>query len=299
VNDSPSQPSHPPRRARGSLLVVLLGCVLVATFGTLGAWAGPADPAAPGLLYDASADSPDPPGWQPTAGNPGPEWASTTERRGREYMTQRITPSEGPVLEGTHAYRLETRGEDDGAYDEDYDCDCERAELANGNPTRAGYGGRLLGEGDDVYYGFALFLPSSHVLGEWQTYFQSKSVAPSGVPETALHIERGRWTLGNYDEPSRHIRKSPFAVASRGGWHRFVIRIRYSSSYSKGIQEVWHAEGAGGPLTKKVSRVTHTLERGKANHPRVGYYHSPLRGRTSHVFLDAFRAGRTFSSVAP
>jgi hypothetical protein len=258
-----------------------------------------ADPRDAGLLYDASADAPAPAGWGVEAGNPGPEWASTTERPGRPWMTQRIGRDEGPVLEGSHAYRMETRGGDEGAYDSDFDCDCERAELANGNPTRPGYERRLLREGSDVYYGFALYLPREHILGEWQTYFQSKSVAPADLPESALHIERGRWTLGNNDEPRRRLGVRVIAPATKGVWHRFVIHIRYSSSYGRGRQEVWHAAGPSGPLRKVVSRRTHTLERGKANHARVGYYHSPLGGRTSYVIVDAFRAGRTYRSVVP
>ena len=249
-------------------------------------------------IYDAAADTDSPGGWQVRAGRPGPEWASTTERPGRPYMTQRISSTQGPVFDGGNGYRMETRGRDYGAYD-DATCDCERAELGNGNPSRSGFGDRLLGEGDDVYYGFAIHLPRDHVFGDWQVYWQSKSIAPAGSPENALDIRDGQWQLANNDEPSTSIRTSPIAPATTSVWHRFVIRIKYSSDYSKGRQEVWHAEGRDGALTKRISATTHTLEKGKASHARVGYYHSPLKGRTSHVFVDAFRAGRTFTSVAP
>lgn len=249
-------------------------------------------------IYEAGADTDSPGEWQVRAGRPGPEWASTTERPGRPYMTERITASEGPVFDGQHGYRVETRGSDHGAYD-DASCDCERAELGNGSPTRAGFEDRLLVEGDDVYYGFAIYLPRSHVFGDWQVYWQSKSVAPAGYPENALHVRDGRWELDNNDEPSKLIRSSPIAAVTKGVWHRFVIRITYSSDYSKGKQEVWHGEGRGAALTKRVSVTTHTLEKGKASHSRIGYYHSPLDRTTSRVFVDAFRAGRTFTSVAP
>lgn len=213
-------------------------------------------------------------------------------------MIQRIRATQGPVFDGTHGYLVETRGSDYGAYD-DPSCDCERAELANGNPTRSGFEDRLIREGDDVYYGFAIRLPRAHVLGDWQVYWQSKSIAPAGSPENALHIRDGQWQLTNDDEPSTSIRVSPIAPAGREVWHRFVIRIKYSSDYSKGRQEVWYARGRRATLAKKVAVTTHTLERNKASHVRIGYYHSPLRGRTSRVFIDAFRAGRTFTSVVP
>jgi len=193
---------------------------------------------------------------------------------------------------------METRGRDHGRYD-DASCRCERAELANGNPLRAGYENRLAREGDDLYYGFAIYLPPSHVFGRWQVYWQAKSVAPAGSPENALNVEGGRWRIHSNDEPSTPLRRSTIAPARRGVWHRFVIRIRYSSSYSGGVQEVWHAEGRGAPLRQKVSVRTHTLEAGKPSHVRLGYYHSALAGRTSRVYVDGFRAGRSFSSVAP
>jgi len=249
-------------------------------------------------IYDSGADTDAPSGWQVRSGRPGPEWASTTERGGRPYMTQRISTAEGPVFDGGYGYRMETRERDFGAYD-DASCECERAELANANPTRSGFEDRLLGEGDDVYYGFAIYLPRRHVFGRWQVYWQSKSVAPAGSPENALHVQDGQWQLANDDEPSTSIRTSPIAPAGKGVWHRFVIHIKYSSDYSKGRQEVWHAKGRDGTLTRRVSVTTHTLEKDKAGHVRLGYYHSPLKGRSSHVFVDAFRAGRTFTSVAP
>lgn len=263
-----------------------------------GATAAGQDPVAAPPIYDASADTPSPRGWGVSASSPGPEWASTTERPGRPYMTERITRSRGPVYEGGYGYRMETHGSDHGRY-EDSSCGCERAELANGNPLRAGYADRLAREGDDLYYGFAIYLPPSHVFGRWQVYWQAKSVAPAGSPENALSVQNGRWRLENNDEPSTHIRTSPVAPARRGVWHRFVVRIRYSSNPSQGIQEVWHAEGQGAPLRQKVSVRTHTLEAGKPSHVRLGYYHSALGGRTSRVYVDGFRAGRSFSSVAP
>jgi len=213
-------------------------------------------------------------------------------------MTERITRSTGPVYEGGHGYRMETRGSDHGAYD-NASCGCERAELGNGSPTRSGFGNRLLGEGDDVYYGFAVYLPRDHVLGAWQVYWQSKSIAPAGRPENALQINGGQWRLDNNDEPSTSIGVSRIAPATKGVWHRFVIRIKYSSNPSEGLQEVWHAEGRGAPLKREVSVRTHTLEAGKPSHARMGYYHGALRGRTSRVYMDGFRAGHSFSSVAP
>jgi len=263
-----------------------------------GATAGGQGTVASPLIYDASADTPSPRGWRVNATSPGPEWASTTERPGRPYMTERISRSRGPVYEGRYGYRMETHGSDHGRYD-DASCRCERAELGNGNPLRGGYENRLAREGADLYYGFAIYLPRSHVLGRWQVYWQSKSVAPAGSPENALAVQGGRWRLVNNDEPSTPIRSSSVAPARRGVWHRFVIRIRYSSSYSQGLQEVWHAEGRGARLGQKVSVRTHTLEAGKPSHVRLGYYHSALGGRTSRVYVDGFRAGRSFSSVAP
>ena len=273
---------------------------IVATLALLGGGATAAGQGEVALppIYDASADTSSPIGWRVGAASPGPEWASTTERPGRDYMTERITRSGGPVYEGRHGYRMETRGSDYGRY-EDASSGSERAELANGNPLRAGFGDRLAREGDDLYYGFAIYLPRRHVFGRWQVYWQSKSVAPAGSPESALHVQDGQWQLDNNDEPSTNIRTSSIAPATRGVWHRFVIRIRYSSDYSQGVQEVWHAEGRGAPLGQEVSVRTHTLEAGKPSHVRLGYYHSALRGRTSRAYVDGFRAGRSFSSVAP
>lgn len=271
---------------------------VVAALAVLGSGASAAGQGAAPPIYDASADSPSPNGWRVSAASPGPEWASTTERPGRPYMTERITRSRGPVFEGKYGYRMETHGSDHGRY-EDSSCGCERAELANGNPLRAGYENRLAREGDDLYYGFAVYLPRSHVLGRWQVYWQSKSIVPSGRPENALHVQDGRWQIENNDEPSTPIRTSPIAPATKGVWHRFVIRIRYGAGYSQGMQEVWHAAGRGTPLRQKVSVATHTLEAGKPSHVRLGYYHSQLGGRTSRVYVDGFRAGRSFDAVAP
>lgn len=254
----------------------------------------------PELIYDGSADTPTPTGWQVNAGDPGPEWASSTERTERSYMVERITPSQGPVFEGTHGYMMETRGSDYGNYDNST-CICERAELGNANPGRAGFENRLLGEGDDVYYGFAVYLPTNMTLADWQVLWQSKSIAPAGWPESALHVDddNGRLVIDNNDEPGTWIATRDIDPATKGVWHRFVIRIKYSSNYSIGKQEVWHAEGTTAPLLKRVSATTHTLEAGKPNHARVGYYHKVQPGVTNKVYIDGFRAGRTFNSVVP
>lgn len=242
------------------------------------------------IIWDASADSPG--SWDYNHLDPGPEVASTTERSGRPWMTQRVTSL---VAEGTHASRFETRGTDLGEYDDPV-CKCERAEIAMGNPSRPGYE-TITADGTIRYYGFMVYVPTSTAYASWQVLFQSKSNAPAGWPETSLIVRENQFQLDNNDEPNTWISTTPIAPATKGVWHRFVIGIKYDPSYSGGFQKVWHAEGQTAPMTLKLDQITHTKEAGKANHVRWGNYHAPLSG-TSVIYHDGMRAGTSPQAVA-
>jgi hypothetical protein len=226
------------------------------------------------------------------------QWASNTMRAGHPWMIQAVGNGPVPVFEGQYAYRFETRTGDAGPSDP---ARKQRAELGMGNPGAPGY--PLIDEGDEQYYGYAVRFPTGFPLGDWQVVSQWKKTAPAGWPELEMDVTpHGMFIGNNYgttDGGGSLIGNYPIGPLRTDRWIRFVVHIKFHSDPSVGFVEVWRGEGSGPMSLVLPKRFTHThYGRGSQSHARIGLYRSANRA-TGVVYIDGYKCGRTFGSVAP
>jgi hypothetical protein len=265
-------------------------------------------PTPPTALWTADADTPG--SWDVSASNAGPEWASTTERSDRPGMVTRECGTAN-VRQGNCVYRFETFPGDGGPFDAGRNV--VRAELGQGNPGRAGFEDRQDPYGSDRYYGMyikrSLFPTPTSSSGQ-QAGMQIKANAPSGAPLIETHLWEGRSSLqvsiNNWhttpDASGDFSRALALGnhVESVGQWYRWVIHVKYAD-YPNGVIEAWFGPDDGSPLVKMVD--DHSAETSMSdhrnNHMRIGIYGGDDGRSHRLVFIDGFRAGTSYASVAP
>lgn len=226
------------------------------------------------------------------------QWASHTMLPGHPWMIRTVHSGQGPVFEGAYSYRFETRRGDAGPFDP---ARKQRAELGMGNPSAPGY--PLINEGDEHFYGYAVRFPAGFPLGDWQVVSQWKKTAPGGWPELELNVTPNGMFIGNNygttDGGGSLIGNYSVGPLKTGRWIKFVVHIKFHSNPSIGFVEVWRGEGRGAMSLVLPKRFSHThYGRGSRSHARIGLYRS-ANPVTGVVYIDGYKCGRTFESVAP
>ena len=153
--------------------------------------------------------------------------------------------------------------------------------------------------GADVYTGFALYLPNgfpyvpnhyANNIVEWH--------ATGGMDQAPIHFlldgyQSGAFTLDLHTAPTGY---SPirwkFGDLATGRWVNFVFRVKWASD-NNGIVEGW-MDGE-----KKFSYTGRTWGSGvSAVYPMAGYYRAN-HNANAVMYIDAFKVGTSYSSVAP
>jgi hypothetical protein len=227
----------------------------------------------------------DPPGPQPCPDSTAPDRAAPKIRR-----------VASPVAQGRYAYAITVAPGDD--------CHGERAELAQGNPSRPGFENRVFRDGDERWIAFQVRLGSDFDIRDvaWRVIAQFHEPGGDyGPPALSLDVQDGEFELFRADRnvPSDDTVELWHAPAPKGRWVRFLLHVRFSPDPDTGFVELYGNPAGGG--VRQLLRVPRTFTMRKdANgqgvplHARIGIYRDP-NGHfgTETVYFDGYTVATT------
>ena len=204
----------------------------------------------------------------------------TQWRDAQEESDDRIQVVQSPVRQGRFASRHEVR-EGDSVYGG------ARAELAEDKRLK-------LVPGSDLYFG-------------WSTYFSPDFPSPD---ETQGHSSFVQWKDDGTGGPpaSMSTREDRIGLRAddvnrwsipltRGVWHDFVVRMKFSSDASVGFAEITY-NGVPQRFTNGQLRFHYaTLKSGEDSYLKLGYYRSETIKPTGVVYHDGMRVGTSAEAV--
>ena len=192
----------------------------------------------------------------------------------QETAADRIQIVPDPVRQGRYASRHEVR-QGDSLYGG------ARAELLWGDDRRL-----TLTEGKEYVFQwssyFAPGLPSPDPNQGHSSFVQWKAQGTGGPPTAmSLRGERIALRVSNVDRWAIPL--------TRGVWHDFSVRMRFSSNPSVGFAEVTH-NGVPQRFDNGQTRVNYaTLDAGKSSYLKLGYYRAAAIQPVGVVFHDGMR----------
>jgi LysM repeat protein len=157
---------------------------------------------------------------------------------------------------------------------------------------------QALREGNEYWFGLRTRLSQSYPAGStWQLIAQWKNDG-TGSPPVQLAAQGGRYTLVGHNSGGgvayRHdLGIAPGGPIRVGEWEKWAIRIRFSSSASSGLVEVWRN---GEQVLAPTARPT--LYSGRTSYAKVGYYRDEGIGADSWVEHDYYRIGTSRGAVS-
>jgi polysaccharide lyase-like protein len=239
--------------------------------------------------------------WKADAERPAErEWASMRAEAGGPApctnafpsvaATPRIHRSSTVVAQGRHSYAITAVPGDQ--------CDGERAELAQGNPQRDGFEGRVFNSGEERYISFQVLLGRNFDIAApgWRLIAQLHQAGNLGTPALSLNVEEGRFVLYRSDANVESFDTVPVweAPASKDRWVKFTMHVRFSSDPAEGFVELW-GNPAGGDVVPLLGRVPMaTMKKDDSgttvpDHARIGIFRNEAVGfGTETVYYDGF-----------
>jgi Polysaccharide lyase len=147
-------------------------------------------------------------------------------------------------------------------------------------------------EGDDFYYRFrVMFAPGFPAPNTWQLFTQWHHSGSSGSPPLEFVVRNERMELV-HNTPSGTATRMTIGTLTRGVWHEFVIRIKWSSNASVGFVELWHDR------SQVISRrYFPTLYAGQSVYMKAGLYRSNTIAPTGVLYLDDYVQATTFAEA--
>ena len=203
--------------------------------------------------------------------------------------TDRIRVVDSPVRDGGFSGRFEVRDGDPLV------AGGQRSEVMWGTSDKP-----TLREGNDYYFG-------------WSTHFAPDFPSPSDPTNTG-HCNFLQWRNSGTGAPpialscrNERVQINYSAKCGgwntrlvRGGWHDFVVRVRFNDDPALGFVELWHKAPNESGTTKKIGRCAlATLNRDTTSYLKLGYYRRADETRTGVIRHDGMRVGTTYDAVAP
>jgi hypothetical protein len=276
-------------RARGFALVAFIAAVL----GGCGEERKASKPSASGrVLWTADAERPAAAEWASSRADPGPQEPCPYDAP-PDLAAPGVKRTQASVSQGRFAYAITTKAGDD--------CDGERAELGQGNPSRDGFEDRLFHDGDERWISFQVRLAANFDVNvdTWRVIMQLHQPGGElGPPPLALQVTDGEFVLYKGDANVESGDTIPMwrAPARTGRWVRFTLHVKFSADPDTGFVELWGnpAGGAVRPLLARTS--TYTMKRDASGvavplHARIGIYRNPAGGfGTETAYFDGFTA---------
>ena len=253
-----------------------LAVALLVTALAIAVYAGAVTQDDGGVLWKADAERPAAAEWASSRADP-PGKAPCPSSTPPDLTTPRIKRVTEPVAQGRYAYAVTLAPGDD--------CDGERTELGQGNPSRPGFEDRLFHEGDDRWISFQVRLGANFdtSVQTWRVIAQFHQPGGDlGTPPLALQVAFGAFVLyradRNVDSYDTDDLWSAPAVKER--WVRFTMHVKFSADPDVGFVELW-GNPAGGDV-KQLLRKTKTFTMKKDAlgiavplHARIGLYRNP------------------------
>jgi hypothetical protein len=249
-----------------------------------------AKPAPGRVLWTADAERPAAAEWASSRADPGPG-ACPYSAPPDLTSSDRIVRTAAVVAQGAHAYAITAAHGDD--------CDGERAELGQGNPSRAGFEDRLFHEGDERWIAFQVRLGGNFDVNvdTWRVIMQLHQPGGElGPPPLALQVTDGDFVLYKGDANVESGDTIPMwrAPARTGRWVKFALHVKFSADPRAGFVELW-GNPAGGPVVPLLPRTaTYTMKKDAGGtavplHARIGIYRNPAGGfGTETAYFDGF-----------
>jgi Polysaccharide lyase/Ca-dependent carbohydrate-binding module xylan-binding/Bacterial Ig domain len=212
----------------------------------------------------------------------------------------RVKQVSSPVLNGTKSYRIEL-------YDGD-DSYGERAEIAQGNPTRSSMENRLFNEGDERWIAFAIKPGEGFHTdpASWWVSMQIKQLGSYGSPVIELDPDNGVWEHHrktndpNNEDPAGFRTEFVLGSINRNGWNKFLYHVKFSPDPRVGMTEIWMDNGDGrgmvqvlAPTAGATMKINPTTGETIRNHARIGLYRNPTISGYSVAYYDSFTVATT------
>ncbi len=159
-----------------------------------------------------------------------------------------------------------------------------------------------LKEGDERWYSFTWFIPTTYAVtdgkGGGSVIAQFHHVNSSGDEPGSPPILFSALTdkLLVVQVPSLNSQNDTNLLSTplpKGRWFTVVTHIKFSSSDSKGLIEVW-IDGS-----KLLSKTTHTMFSGYTNYLKVGLYGRPTTIQSNQIFVAGVVEATTQADVMP
>jgi hypothetical protein len=219
------------------------------------------------------------------------DWANVMAEPGR------VTTVPDLAMPGGFAYSVELRhGDNPGGWG-------ERAEIAQGNPTREGFEDRLFNRGDNLWIAVPVIFGSDWPINthSWNVFLQIKQLGSLGTPILSMGSD-GYGGIALFNSDSNH--------ASSGNITRWrgpvklnqltelLLHVKFSPNAERGFVELYgDLNGLGiQQLMPQTYMSTMKIYEGRvvADQARIGQYRDASQGTgTSHVFFGRYVVAST------
>lgn len=154
---------------------------------------------------------------------------------------------------------------------------------------------RDFNEGDDVWVGYSVYLPSDFPTDvKWTVLHQWKDQDPDGgSPSWGLYVQN------NKIEVDGQLANKAFSTpATKNIWHNLVWHMKLDSS-NNGLVQIFHSTGNNVPV-QVVSKTQKTYRPPSSKLvPRIGYYRDPAISTNNAVYHAGWTVGTSFDAVNP
>lgn len=185
------------------------------------------------------------------------------------------------------------------------DCSGERAELAQGNPTKPASGDRQFHRGDDVWIAYEFLIPADAmpVVPTWQCLGQLKAAGRGGpvvcpdLVDDRLGLRHTASTVQGSVDLDR-LWQAPRPVV-RGRWIRYVFHVDFDPDPQRGSLEFWADLADGGGMQRRVARRSLSTMKVGADgrplpvHARIGVYRDPATRGDARIFYAGYTVATT------
>jgi hypothetical protein len=160
-------------------------------------------------------------------------------------------------------------------------------------------------EGDDLYIAVSLWFEPGFPFVEgpaaWQVYlpFVSFDARGSGPAKLGSGGSGGHLRFEGVD----HVPWLDNQPAATGGWHDFVLHVRFSQDPRTGLVQIWHRRPVDSDYVRQTfdngqqTRRFATLLQPSA-YLKLGIYRDGRFTRTGVLYVDRLKIGDSFQSVA-